>query len=110
MVEIPRDVYRRILGPTAGDRIRLADTDLLIEVERDLCAGGDDRRRRHGPGHVALAQIADRLRRGLLGGHRPDSSPDGRSRQERVRVGRTPPRPNGVAGAAESWCIQRDSA
>jgi urease subunit alpha len=42
MVEIPRDVYRRLLGPTAGDRIRLADTDLLIEVERDLCVGGDE--------------------------------------------------------------------
>jgi urease subunit alpha len=42
MVEIPRAVYRRILGPTAGDRIRLADTDLIIEVERDLCAGGDE--------------------------------------------------------------------
>jgi urease subunit alpha len=42
MVEIPRAVYRRLLGPTAGDRIRLADTDLLIEVERDLCAGGDE--------------------------------------------------------------------
>ena len=34
--------YRRLYGPTAGDRIRLADTDLLIEVERDLCAGGDE--------------------------------------------------------------------
>ena len=34
--------YRRLYGPTTGDRIRLADTDLLIEVERDLCAGGDE--------------------------------------------------------------------
>jgi urease subunit alpha len=42
MVEIPRHVYRRILGPTTGDRIRLADTNLLVEVERDLCAGGDE--------------------------------------------------------------------
>ena len=29
-------------GPTAGDRIRLADTDLFIEVERDHCFGGDE--------------------------------------------------------------------
>jgi urease subunit alpha len=42
MVDVRRDVYRRLLGPTAGDRIRLADTDLLVEVERDLCAGGDE--------------------------------------------------------------------
>jgi urease subunit alpha len=31
-----------LYGPTAGDRIRLADTNLLIEIERDDCAGGDE--------------------------------------------------------------------
>jgi urease subunit alpha len=31
-----------LYGPTAGDRIRLADTNLLIEVEADYCAGGDE--------------------------------------------------------------------
>ena len=31
--------YAALYGPTAGDRIRLADTDLLIEVEEDRCAG-----------------------------------------------------------------------
>ncbi len=34
--------YRRLYGPTTGDRVRLADTDLQIEVERDLCVGGDE--------------------------------------------------------------------
>jgi urease subunit alpha len=42
MAEIARSAYRRLLGPTTGDRIRLADTDLLVEVERDLCFGGDE--------------------------------------------------------------------
>lgn len=42
MVEISRTHYRRLYGPTTGDRVRLADTDLLIEVERDLCVGGDE--------------------------------------------------------------------
>lgn len=42
MAEIPRAAYRRLLGPTAGDRIRLADTNLVVEVERDLCFGGDE--------------------------------------------------------------------
>ncbi|MGZ7087382.1 MAG: urease subunit alpha, partial [Ilumatobacteraceae bacterium] len=42
MVEISRAQYRRLYGPTTGDRVRLADTDLQIEVERDLCAGGDE--------------------------------------------------------------------
>ena len=42
MVEVSRAQYRRLYGPTTGDRVRLADTDLLIEVERDLCVGGDE--------------------------------------------------------------------
>ena len=39
---IARDRYRALYGPTAGDRVRLADTDLWIEVTDDLCAGGDE--------------------------------------------------------------------
>ena len=42
MVEIDRAQYRRLYGPTTGDRVRLADTDLWIEVERDDCIGGDE--------------------------------------------------------------------
>jgi len=42
MVEIDRARYRRLYGPTAGDRVRLADTNLVIEVERDLCFGGEE--------------------------------------------------------------------
>ena len=39
---IDRGRYRNLYGPTAGDRVRLADTDLWIEVTDDLCAGGDE--------------------------------------------------------------------
>ena len=39
---IDRARYRALFGPTAGDRIRLADTDLWIEVTEDRCAGGDE--------------------------------------------------------------------
>ncbi|CAB4362402.1 MAG: urease subunit alpha [Actinobacteria bacterium] len=42
MVEISRARYRQLYGPTTGDRVRLADTDLFIEVEQDLSAGGDE--------------------------------------------------------------------
>ncbi|HKB29833.1 MAG TPA: urease subunit alpha [Streptosporangiaceae bacterium] len=42
MAELSRSRYALLYGPTAGDRIRLADTDLLIEVEQDLCGGGDE--------------------------------------------------------------------
>ncbi|MGW4463604.1 urease subunit alpha [Micromonospora sp. NPDC004704] len=34
--------YAALYGPTAGDRIRLADTNLLVEVERDYCGYGDE--------------------------------------------------------------------
>jgi urease subunit alpha len=40
--ELDRRRYAALYGPTAGDRIRLADTNLLIEVEEDRCAGGDE--------------------------------------------------------------------
>ena len=42
MTRIARDRYRALYGPTTGDRIRLADTDLWIEVTEDHCAGGDE--------------------------------------------------------------------
>ena len=37
-VQISRSDYAAMYGPTTGDRVRLADTDLIIEVERDLTA------------------------------------------------------------------------
>ncbi len=37
--ELHRAVYADLFGPTTGDRIRLADTDLLIEIEDDLSGG-----------------------------------------------------------------------
>ncbi len=39
MAEVSRERYALLYGPTTGDRIRLADTDLLIEVEDDLARG-----------------------------------------------------------------------
>ncbi|MFJ4410300.1 urease subunit alpha [Streptomyces sp. NPDC088910] len=39
MADLSRAVYADLYGPTTGDRVRLADTDLLIEVERDLAGG-----------------------------------------------------------------------
>ncbi|HEX3815380.1 MAG TPA: urease subunit alpha [Mycobacteriales bacterium] len=42
MVEIDRASYATLYGPTRGDQIRLADTDLWIEVEADLTFGGEE--------------------------------------------------------------------
>ena len=39
---IPRAEYAAMYGPTVGDRVRLADTDLWIEVERDLTTYGEE--------------------------------------------------------------------
>jgi urease subunit alpha len=41
-VQIDRRAYAEMFGPTSGDRIRLADTELWIEVERDLTTYGEE--------------------------------------------------------------------
>ncbi|WP_432634606.1 urease subunit alpha [Albidovulum sp.] len=40
--EISRADYAAMYGPTTGDRVRLADTDLVIEVERDFTTYGEE--------------------------------------------------------------------
>ncbi len=42
MVTITRQAYAEMYGPTTGDRLRLADTDLILEVEKDLTQYGDE--------------------------------------------------------------------
>jgi urease subunit alpha len=42
MARISRSAYADMYGPTAGDRVRLADTDLFIRVERDLTTYGEE--------------------------------------------------------------------
>src|ERR671913_136109 len=39
---LPRSAYADMFGPTVGDQVRLADTDLVIEVERDLTTYGEE--------------------------------------------------------------------
>ncbi|MUL49681.1 urease subunit alpha [Mycobacterium sp. CBMA293] len=39
MSSLSRERYAALFGPTTGDRIRLADTDLLIEITEDRCGG-----------------------------------------------------------------------
>lgn len=42
MSEFSRRRYAGMFGPTTGDRVRLADTSLVIEVERDLTLAGEE--------------------------------------------------------------------
>src|SRR3978361_767881 len=41
-VKIKRSVYADMFGPTTGDRVRLADTDLIVEVEKDFTTYGEE--------------------------------------------------------------------
>jgi len=41
-MKISRQAYAEMFGPTTGDRIRLADTDLFIEVEKDFAVYGEE--------------------------------------------------------------------
>ena len=36
MATISRQEYNNLFGPTVGDKIRLGDTDLYVEIEKDL--------------------------------------------------------------------------
>jgi urease subunit alpha len=63
---IPRDRYAALYGPTVGDRVRLADTDLWLEVEDDRCIGGDE----------AVFGGGKTIRESMLQGTRTHGSPD----------------------------------
>lgn len=52
MTSISRQAHARIYGPTTGDRVRLADSDLMVEIERDLTI----------PGHELLAGAGKTVR------------------------------------------------
>ena len=41
-VKMSRAIYADMFGPTRGDRVRLADTDLIIEVEKDFTTYGEE--------------------------------------------------------------------
>ena len=41
-IRIPRRTYADLYGPTTGDRVRLADTELIVEVEHDSTVYGDE--------------------------------------------------------------------
>ena len=42
MAEISRQAYADMYGPTVGDKVRLADTELVIEVEKDCAIPGEE--------------------------------------------------------------------
>jgi urease subunit alpha len=66
-VKISRQAYAEMFGPTTGDRVRLADTDLWIEVEHDYTihgeevkfGGGKVIRDGMGQGQKIAAEVAD---------------------------------------------------
>src|SRR4026208_1019613 len=41
-VKMKRAIYADMFGPTTGDRVRLADTNLIIEVEKDFTTYGEE--------------------------------------------------------------------
>ncbi|WP_341677723.1 urease subunit alpha [Niveibacterium sp. SC-1] len=67
MAKISRRAYAEMFGPTTGDRVRLADTELWVEVERDYTlygeevkfGGGKVIRDGMGQGQKLAAEVAD---------------------------------------------------
>ncbi len=70
MASIEKRAYAEMYGPTVGDRVRLADTDLIIEVEKDytLLAGGYGEEVKFGGGKTIRDGMAQsqRTRDGVL--------------------------------------------
>ena len=64
MATLERRAYAEIFGPTVGDRLRLADTDLIIEVEQDhtLRAGGHGEEVKFGGGKTIRDGMAQSQR------------------------------------------------
>ena len=64
MATLERRAYAEIFGPTVGDRVRLADTDLIIEVEQDhtLRAGGHGEEVKFGGGKTIRDGMAQSQR------------------------------------------------
>src|SRR5881409_3418472 len=64
-LRLPRRQYADLYGPTTGDRVRLADTELFIRIERDLTVAGEEAKFgggkviRDGMGQSARATRAD---------------------------------------------------
>ena len=64
-LKIPRRQYADLYGPTTGDRVRLADTDLFVEIEKDLTVYGEEAKfgggkvLRDGMGQSSTAVLAD---------------------------------------------------
>lgn len=61
-IEIDRQTYASLYGPTVGDRIRLGDTNLLVEIEEDHTSYGDE----------VLGGCGKTLRDGMLATSRAD--------------------------------------
>ena len=64
MSRISRQAYAEMFGPTVGDRVRLADTNLIIEVEQDLTlrAGGYGEEAKFGGGKTIRDGMAQSQR------------------------------------------------
>ncbi|MBT9550882.1 MAG: urease subunit alpha [Hydrogenophaga sp.] len=64
MASIPKRAYADMFGPTVGDRVRLADTGLIVEVEKDftLAAGGYGEEAKFGGGKTIRDGMAQSQR------------------------------------------------
>ena len=65
-MRIDRARYGALYGPTVGDKLRLADTDLWLEVEEDRCVGGDE----------AVFGGGKTIRESMLQGRSAEGAPD----------------------------------
>ncbi|CAM5731201.1 Urease subunit alpha [Streptomyces microflavus] len=92
MPDLSRTVYADLFGPTTGDRIRLADTGLFVEIEED---------RSGGPGHAGDEAVfgGGKVIRESMGQARTTRAEGAPGRRRRPPARR--PRPHRPGGGAE---------
>ena len=88
MAKISRQAYAEMFGPTTGDRLRLADTELWLEVESDFTVYGNEKgpmlQRIYGTAWESKSALAE---------HLPRLQPRHRHRQSRQATVSSPPIP-----------------
>ena len=84
--KMSRSSYASHYGPTVGDRVRLADTELIIEIEKDFtpstarrCIFGGGKVIRDGMGQCALPRADEHRRTSTWSSPTPSSSTTGAS-------------------------------
>ena len=107
-VKISGEKYAMMYGPTTGDKVRLADTSLVVEVEKDYTTYGDEVK--FGGGKTIRDGMGQSVKTCSRGGYHWDHQGRYRNQRRKDRRDRKSRKP-GYHGRGDTWndrwCIHR---